>query len=96
MLNFYRRVLRLRHKLQCSDTSLEWLAEDMPSGQPDGADGLEGGVIAYRRANGWASVTNFSSSPVKLPPGDIILTSSRLEDDGSLPQDTTAWVMLKQ
>ena len=96
MLNFYRRVLRLRHKLQCPDTSLEWLDEDMPSGQPDGAGGLEGGVIAYRRANGWASVTNFSSSPVKLPPGDIILTSSRLEDDGSLPQDTTAWVMLKQ
>lgn len=96
MLNFYRRVLRLRHKLQCSDTSLEWLDEDMPSGRADGADGLEGGVIAYRRANGWASVTNFSSSPVKLPSGDIILTSSRLEADGSLPQDTTAWVMLKQ
>ena len=92
MLNFYRRVLELRHELQTSDTSCEWLDEDAPSGLRDGADGQPGGVIAYRRANGWANLTNFGATPVALPAGTVILTSGPLTEDGKLPQDTSVWL----
>ncbi|KAB7789897.1 glycoside hydrolase family 13 protein [Bifidobacterium leontopitheci] len=95
MLNFYRRVLALRHELQTADTSCAWLAEDRPSGARDGADGQPGGVIAYRRANGWANITNFGATPAVLPDGDVALTSGPLTDDGRLPQDTSAWLRLE-
>ena len=51
-------------------------------------------TIAFRRANGWASVTNFGAEPAELPAGDILLVSGPLTDDGRLPQDTTAWIAL--
>ncbi|MFD0705428.1 glycoside hydrolase family 13 protein [Alloscardovia venturai] len=94
MLNFYRHVLQLRHELQTTDHTTEWLECDKPSGVPDGADGNEGGVIAYKRANGWANITNFSTQPMDLPDGDILLTSSALTADGKLPQDTSVWIKL--
>lgn len=56
--------------------------------------GHTGGTIAFRRANGWASVTNFGAEPAELPAGDILLVSGPLTDDGRLPQDTTAWIAL--
>ena len=62
--------------------------------KPDGAEGHTGGTIAFRRANGWASVTNFGAEPAELPAGDILLVSGPLTDDGRLPQDTTAWIAL--
>ena len=52
-----------------------------------------GGVIAYRRDNGWACVTNFGAAPVELPAGRVLLTSSPLAD-GRLAQDSSAWIML--
>nr|WP_175578366.1 glycoside hydrolase family 13 protein [Bifidobacterium jacchi] len=94
MLNFYRRVLALRHELQTVDTRCTWLAEDRPSGLRDGADGQPGGVIAYRRANGWANITNFGATPAALPKGDVLLASGPLTDDGRLPQDTSVWLRL--
>ena len=94
MLNLYRKALQLRHTMMPTDTSLTWLDEDRSSDLPDGADGQRGGVIAYRRSNGWASITNFSLSPADLPEGTILLVSDPLTDDGRLPQDTTVWMSL--
>ena len=95
MLNFYRRVLALRHRLQTADTSCRWLDCDAPSGLNDGADGQPDGVIAYARENGWACVTNFASKPAALPGGEVLLTSAPLTDDGLLPQDASAWLSLR-
>lgn len=94
MLNLYRKALSLRHNLMPQDTELQWLDEDRPSDVRDGADGQRGGVIAYRRSNGWASVTNFGEQPVELPQGEVILASGELTADGRLPQDTTVWLQL--
>ncbi|MFT8536700.1 glycoside hydrolase family 13 protein [Bifidobacterium aquikefiri] len=95
MLHLYQKSLQLRHELQTNNTSLTWLeGYDKTSSIHDGADGQLGGVIAYKRANGWASITNFGSEPVSLPTGTVILTSTPLNDDGKLPQDATAWIML--
>ena len=85
---------RGRGELQTTDLSLEWLPEDQASSKPDGANGFPGGTIAYKRANGWASITNFGGEPVALPQGKILLTSGPLTDDGLLPQDTSAWLQL--
>ncbi|WEV41813.1 glycoside hydrolase family 13 protein [Bifidobacterium sp. ESL0682] len=96
MLAHYRRVLKLRHELQTPDTSLTWLDDyDSQSNLHDGADGNLGGSIAYRRANGWANITNFSAEPMALPEGEVLLSSSPLTDDGKLPQDTSAWMRLQ-
>jgi len=94
MLNLYRKALSLRHNLMPQDTELQWLDEDRPSDVRDGADGQRGGVIAYSRSNGWASVTNFGERPAELPQGDVILASGELTADGRLPQDTTAWLQI--
>lgn len=101
-LNYYRRALAIRRQLrrQCDSldqmNDFEWLPMDAGSGQPDGAQGYEGGVIAYRRANGWACVANFGRQPVELPKGQLLLSSAALDGDGRLPQDCAAWVMLDQ
>ena len=64
-------MLALRHELQTTDLSLEWLPEDQPGKAHDGANGFPGGTIAYRRANGWASITNFGEEPITLPQGEV-------------------------
>ncbi|MFU0529297.1 glycoside hydrolase family 13 protein [Gardnerella vaginalis] len=95
MLNLYRRALALRHELKLYDTELEWLEQDAESGSKDGADGNAGGVIAYRRSNGWANLTNFGATPAALPEGDVLLCSGELTADGMLPQDTSVWMRLR-
>lgn len=98
-LSFYRRALALRRKLRREVDSLdnmddfEWLPQDAASGKPDGAQGYEGGVLAYRRANGWTCVANFGSEPAQLPEGKVLLTSSELDENGRLQQDTAAWLL---
>ncbi|MDP9998517.1 alpha-glucosidase [Pseudarthrobacter sulfonivorans] len=77
-LSIYRRALALRSELQAGET-LEWLE----SGRPD--------VLAFRRPNGWTSVTNFGTEAVNLPAGTVLVSSSPLEAD-SLPGATTAWL----
>lgn len=102
ILNLYRSALKLRKELSASAlsdpeaaaTDLTWLPQDQSSNQADGADGNQGGVIAYKRSNGWAVMTNFSASPAELPDGEIVLQSGPLTDDGLLPQDTTVWVQM--
>jgi alpha-glucosidase len=77
-LHLYRRALDLRRKLQTAEV-LEWLPAN-PS------------VIAFRRPNGWVSVTNFGTGPAPLPDGQLLLASGPLGGDKVLPPDTTAWL----
>ena len=95
MLALYRDALWLRRKLRGCANDLAWLDLDGRTGLADGAEGAEGGVIAYRRDNGWACVTNFGAAPVELPAGRVLLTSSPLAD-GRLAQDSSAWIMLAE
>jgi alpha-glucosidase len=79
-LHLYRRALDLRRQLQTAEL-LEWLPTS-PS------------VVAFRRPNGWLSVTNFGSEPAVLPDGHLLLASGPLGGDNLLPPDTTAWLRI--
>ncbi|MEF9904975.1 glycoside hydrolase family 13 protein [Streptomyces sp. P9-A2] len=77
-LELYRTALRLRRKLQQGET-LTW-EEDAPAG-----------VLQFDRTDGWRCVTNLSTAPVPLPPGEVLLAGAPLTD-GRLAPDTTAWL----
>lgn len=77
-LSFYRRALAERRRLQTSE-ALEWLTPVAP------------GVVAFARPGGWTSVTNFGSSPVPLPAGRVVVSSSPL-DAHEVPAETTVWL----
>jgi alpha-glucosidase len=77
-LSLYRRALALRSQLQTAE-ALEWLE----TGRTD--------VLAFRRPNGWISVTNFGTEAFGLPDGEVLVSSSPLMA-GSLPGATTAWL----
>jgi alpha-glucosidase len=85
MLTLYREALRLRKQLPAlGDGALTWL--ETPAG-----------VLAFRRAPGFACVVNLGVDPVPLSSlgagDDVVLTSAgRLDRAPLLPADTTAWV----
>lgn len=76
-LNLYRDALALRHRLQ-TDESLTWV----PS-EPE--------VLHLRRPNGWEAVTNFGTTAVPLPAGEVLLASGPIEGT-DLPPATTVWL----
>lgn len=78
-LQLYRRALRLRRRLRSAET-LTWV------------DGHRPEVLHFVRPGGWHSITNFGPEPVALPEGDVVITSGPLIK-GTLPVDTTAWVI---
>lgn len=78
-LNLYRAALDLRHRLQTSETH-KWVAHP-----------LNRNVLHFVRPNGWQSITNFGSKPVKLPKGELLLTSQPLVAE-KLGPNTTAWL----
>ena len=78
-LALYRRALELRREFQ-TDERLEWLDTELPE------------VLSFSRPNGWTSVTNFGVTPVALPGGTVLLTSSPLTA-GLLPGAATAWLL---
>jgi alpha-glucosidase len=39
-------------------------------------------------------VTNLGAAPVRLPAGDVLVSSGPLTDEGLVPTDTTAWLRL--
>ncbi|WEV63577.1 glycoside hydrolase family 13 protein [Bifidobacterium sp. ESL0732] len=92
MLNFYRAALKIRAMLLTATGDYESIAE-LDLG-PD--------VIAYSRPtvdkhDRWfASITNFGAKPITMPAGKILLTSSGLIAAGKLPQDSSAWILLKK
>jgi alpha-glucosidase len=75
-LSFYRRALAIRRALRSED-GLEWIDQEE--------------AVAFRRAGGWISVTNFGSSPIEMPPGRLVLTSGPLS--GAIHPDTTVWLV---
>ncbi len=77
-LNFYREALAKRRNL-IAEEELVW--ED--SGNED--------VLQFVRPNGWRVLMNFGETPVDLPDGEVILTSTPLED-GKVPGETTVWL----
>jgi alpha-glucosidase len=77
-LELYRTALRLRRKLLQGE-DLTW------------ADASPADVLDFVRHEGWRCVTNLSDRAVPLPAGEVLLTSSPLED-GLLGPDTTAWL----
>ena len=78
-LELYRTALALRRRL-LSGEDLTWTPEPAP------------GVLDFTRTDGWRCVTNLSDAPVPLPPGEVLLSSAPLEDDGSVGPDTTVWL----
>jgi len=54
-------------------------------------------VVAFRSFSGddgddVVVLTNTGDVPVELPPGDVLLTSSEMVEDGMLPGNTTVWL----
>ncbi|WP_277959766.1 glycoside hydrolase family 13 protein [Frigoribacterium faeni] len=79
-LNLYRRALDLRRQLQ-ADEHLDWLN----TGRDD--------VLAFRRPNGWTSVTLFSDAPYDLPAGELLLATAPVTD-GALMGVGTVWLRM--
>ena len=77
-LSLYRRALALRSQLQTTEA-----LELLETGRDD--------VLAFRRPNGWTSITNFGTEPFELPAGQLLVSSSPLEA-GRLPGAATAWL----
>jgi alpha-glucosidase len=75
MLGLYRRALRARRELGGSD--FRWL-----EGPPDALIWRRGDVVC---------ALNFGAAALRLPPGEVLLTSEGLEE-GRLPTDSAAWV----
>ena len=82
MLELYRTALRLRHELPAlGDGDLRF--RDDPA-----ADG----VLAFDREPGFTCVVNTGPDAVVLPAGRVLLASTDLPADGTLPPDATAWL----
>ncbi|GCB44381.1 glycoside hydrolase family 13 protein [Streptomyces sp. NL15-2K] len=82
MLELYRAALRLRRELPAlGDGTLTWLEA------PDG-------VLAFRRAPGFACVVNLSAEAHPLPGHTSLLLSSGPVEGGVLAPDHAAWLAL--
>ncbi len=79
-LNLYRAGLRLRHA-----------HPGLSSGEPLTWWDLAADVVAFRRGDGFASITNCGESAIGLPDG-VVLIDSRGGAGPDLPPDTTAWL----
>jgi alpha-glucosidase len=77
-LELYRAALAARRLYMRSDETLEWID-------------LGRHVLAFRRGSGAVSITNFGSSSVDLPPGEVIVATTDVSK--GLPTDATAWVL---
>jgi len=79
-LSMYRDALALRRNYALGDGALEWLTH--PGGR----------VVSFR--NGPVTVMiNMSGHEVPLPPGEVIIASAALKDDGALPADAAVWLV---
>jgi alpha-glucosidase len=63
-----------------------------PSGPMTWVSEPDADVLELTRGDGFTCVANTGESSVPLPEVPVILTSGPLEDDGSLPPDTTVWL----
>jgi len=77
-LSLYRQMLRIRKELRLGEGSFDWLSQ--------------GEALSYK--NGSVTVIhNFSSEPIALPQGQLLLSSLPLNAQGQLNPNDTAWVM---
>ena len=76
-LALYRRALELRHRLQTAER-LEWLDAGP-------------GAVAFRRPNGWTSITNLGDQPVEGPAKAVLASDPTLAYAGVVPPNTTVW-----
>jgi alpha-glucosidase len=82
MLTLYRTALRIRRSEPgLGDGPMTWLPSD--------AD-----VLAFRRGDRFANVTNLSAGEVALPAHAEVLVASADIVGGALPPDATAWLRL--
>jgi alpha-glucosidase len=80
-LSLYRRALELRHDhTGFGGPGLEWFT------------GPEG-CLAFRRPGGLLCALNASADAVPMPPGEILLASGPVGEDGTLPPDTAVWLV---
>ncbi len=77
-LELYREAVRVRRTLP-ADASLVW--HEAPAG-----------VLRFQRAGGWHCVANLGGSAAALPAGRVVVASGPTTD-GTLPPDTTAWIV---
>jgi alpha-glucosidase len=80
-LSLYRRALEIRHEHPAFEgDEIEWY-------------GAPAGCFAFRRKEGGLiCALNTSASPIALPPGEVLLSSTPLTD-GKLPADSAAWLV---
>lgn len=78
-LQLYRKAIALRRSMR-SDDSLVWLE-------------IGSEVVAFERSGGWTSLTNFGSSPVEIPMGQVLVSSEEMTE-GLLPPHSTAWLRI--
>ncbi|WP_103343337.1 glycoside hydrolase family 13 protein [Amycolatopsis sp. CA-126428] len=80
-LSLYRAAIELRKTHPAfSGDELEWY-------------GAPAGCFAFRRrGGGLVCALNTSASPIALPPGEVLLSSSPLVD-GKLPADSAVWLV---
>ena len=77
-LSLYRQMLKLRKEHRLGEGSFDWLSQTE--------------VLAYK--NGSVTVIhNFSSEPVDLPAGSLLLSSLPLNAQGQLNPNDSAWVL---
>ncbi len=80
-LEMYRTALAFRRSFALSGGELGWVA-------------TEPGVLLF--TNGELTVVaNTGSEPVQLPAGELLMSSVDLPGDGTLPPDTTAWLLIE-
>ncbi len=79
-LEFYRQALRLRRELQGAE-DIFW------------PEHTQAGIVDFVRPGGWHCLTNFrQDGGVPLPNGEVLMASSELPGDGTLPASTTVWL----
>lgn len=81
MLSLYRKAISIRSKRLRKDEVLDWI--DM------GND-----VLAFRRGSDTLCVVNLGRDSLKLPEGEVLLSSVPV-DDGFLPTDGAVWVSIE-
>ena len=79
-LNLYRTALARRREHTPQDDHVGW-HENVTD------------VASFSRSNGLRCVLNTGAEPIKLPPGEVLLSSTDLEPNGRLPSDTSAWLL---
>jgi alpha-glucosidase len=81
VLELYRAALRLRHdEPALGDGTLRF------------RDDFDSDVVAFDRDPGFTCVVNMGADPVALPEGKVLLSSTDLPADGTLPADAAVWL----